>query len=374
MVSKWIPPGDLDHCTYSFPSRIMRFLFTHSELALKTTSIAAAAVALCVFAGCRGRPMPLLVSNMQHAQVVADGRSTVRLPLLFSNGEAPEARDLTAQLHGENGHGNVWIEGRPTALVFRAGVLPGSVKVTLTGKRAKPTTVAITSVPDYRDTFGDGMPDFLRLDSVSDRQSFRHWFTLIAEGEAFAGPRLPAEIKDCAALLRYAYREALRPHTAEWAAATDLGAVPAAPDVAKYQFPYTPVGPRVFRVSEGPFTPEDLDDGTFAEFADVKTLVLANAHFVSRDVGGALPGDLLFYRQFEQRSPFHSMLFVGRSYFGPGNDWVVYHTGPDGSWPGEMRRVSLSSLIDHPDPRWRPVPGNRNFLGVYRWNILREAN
>ena len=136
---------------------------------------------------------------------------------------------------------------------------------------------------------------------------------------------------------------------------------------------YTPVGPRLFRVQEGSFAARDLSDGTFAEFADVKTLVLSNAQFISRDVHRALPGDLIFYRQFEQQSPFHSMIFVGNSSFGPGEDWVVYHTGPDGSWPGEMRRVQLSSLITHPDPRWRPVPGNRNFLGVYRWNILREV-
>jgi hypothetical protein len=28
--------------------------------------------------------------------------------------------------------------------------------------------------------------------------------------------------------------------------------------------------------------------------------------------------------------------------------------------------------MQHPDPRWRPTPSNPNFLGVYRWNILRE--
>jgi len=237
-----------------------------------------------------------------------------------------------------------------------------------------PASVAITSEPDYRDSFGDGTPDFLRLDSSSDRQAFRHWFTLIAERQAFMGPKLPAEINDCAALLRFSYREALRRHDAAWAKSQDWGPLPAAADIGKYQYPYTPVGPRLFRVSEGRFSPSDLSDGSFAEFADVKTLVLANAHFVSRDVHRALPGDLIFFRQFEQGSPFHSMVVVGRSNFGPGEDWVVYHTGPEASWPGEIRRVTLSSLLQHPDARWRPLPGNRNFLGIYRWNILREAN
>jgi uncharacterized protein YfaT (DUF1175 family) len=34
--------------------------------------------------------------------------------------------------------------------------------------------------------------------------------------------------------------------------------------------------------------------------------------------------------------------------------------------------VLLADLLHHPDPRWRPEPSNPNFLGVYRWNILRE--
>jgi uncharacterized protein YfaT (DUF1175 family) len=61
---------------------------------------------------------------------------------------------------------------------------------------------------------------------------------------------------------------------------------------------------------------------------------------------------------------------------GPGNanQFVVYHTGPDGKDPGEMRRMRLTDLLQHPSPKWRPVPGNENFLGVYRWNILREQN
>ena len=258
-------------------------------------------------------------------------------------------------------------------LVYRAGVMPGAAKVVVSGRNVQPTTVEVTSLPDYTDSFGDGTPDFLRLGSGGDRQAFRRWFTVIAERQAFAGGHLPGEVTDCAGLLRYCYREAMRRHDAAWAKDTDLGAVPAASDIAKYQYPYTPLGPRIFRVREGRFTALDLGDGTFAEFADAKTLVLANAHFLSRDVTTAQPGDLIFFRQFEQRSPFHSMIFVGRSNFGSGQDWLVYYTGPDGSWRGEMRRVTLASLLKHPDPRWRPLAGNHNFLGVYRWNILREA-
>src|SRR5262249_37942958 len=56
----------------------------------------------------------------------------------------------------------------------------------------------------------DGTPDFLRLDSPADRAAFRQWFTAIVEYEALRpAAELPAEINDCAALLRYAYRGAL---------------------------------------------------------------------------------------------------------------------------------------------------------------------
>ncbi len=128
----------------------------------------------------------------------------------------------------------------------------------------------------------------------------------------------------------------------------------------------------------GAFEPGDLSNGAFAQFADAKTLVQRNAYFVSRDVRAALPGDLLFYRQFGQSSPWHSMIVIRTG----ADAEVVYDTGPDHGdnprtktcprGPGhELRRVLLSELLDHPQPQWRPLAGNPNFLGVYRWNILR---
>jgi uncharacterized protein YfaT (DUF1175 family) len=342
-----------------------------SEPPLRFAHIAIGLVIVGTVLGCRDQPLTQLTVDAQSSPILADGHSILRLALHSSHGKLPDARVITVQLLGGNGRGTVSIDG--LSLVYKAGVLPGTVTAKLTGAVERTVTTAITTLPDYGDSFGDGTPDFLRLDSATDRQAFRRWFTLIAERQAFSRP-LPAEITDCAALLRYSYREALRRHDAVWAVSKDLGPSMVPADVTKYQYPYTPVGPNLFRVSEGRFSPSDLTDGTFAQFADVKTLVLANAHFIARDVYRAQPGDLIFFRQFEQRSPFHSMIFVGRSNFGPGDDWIVYHTGPDGDWPGEIRRIQLSSLLRHPDPRWRPLLGNRNFLGVYRWNILREAN
>ena len=58
---------------------------------------------------------------------------------------------------------------------------------------------------------------------------------------------------------------------------------------------------------------------------------------------------------------------------GENGGWVVYHTGPIHNGKGEMRRLTMSDLLHHPDARWRPLNENANFLGVYRWNILREG-
>ena len=73
------------------------------------------------------------------------------------------------------------------------------------------------------DRFGDGTPDFLRLTDPADQAAFRRWFTLIAEYQAIR-PRaeVPAEITDCASLLRYAYREALKRHDECWFVTTGI--------------------------------------------------------------------------------------------------------------------------------------------------------
>ncbi|MBI1896133.1 MAG: DUF1175 family protein, partial [Acidobacteria bacterium] len=133
-----------------------------------------------------------------------------------------------------------------------------------------------------------------------------------------------------------------------------------------------PLGAGLFRVASGPFVPRDLTGGAFAEFADARTLLLRNTHPVSRDPGLASPGDLLFFRQLAQNQPFHVMIYLGASQFDDGREaFVVYHTGRIGRAPGEIRRPALAELLRHPLPRWRPHPGNSNFLGVFRWNILR---
>jgi len=225
-------------------------------------------------------------------------------------------------------------------------------------------------VPDFTDSYGDGTPDFLRLHSGEDRLAFRAWFSAIAEVQAERpGDQLPAEIDDCAALLRYSYREALHAHDEAWLTNQKLELPAASSSIEQYQYPRTPLGVALFRVKPGPFVAEDLTDGSFAQFADAKTLMQWNTHLISRDIHVAHVGDLIFFRQLEQNSPYHSMVVTGED-----AAWVVYHTGPIGKAKGEMRRVAMEDLLHHPDVRWRPVPENSNFLGVYRWNILRDGD
>lgn len=232
-------------------------------------------------------------------------------------------------------------------------------------------TLAIRYSPVAADSFHDGLPDSLRLHSAEDRQAFRNWFVAVAEQEAaLRDAKLPSEIDDCAALLRYAYREALVQHDERWLVAQpDPGLFAPLVSIAQYHYPETPLGLNLFRVRPGPYTEADASNGGFAQFADARALLNFNTYRVSRDIRTAIPGDLLFFRQLEQNSQYHSMVVAGAD-----GDWLIYHTGPIGRQRGEIRRVAMRDLLHHPDARWRPVPGNTNFLGVYRWNVLHDGD
>ena len=240
---------------------------------------------------------------------------------------------------------------------------------------APTASATLTTALDATDSAGDGTPDFLRLDDPDDRHAFAQWFTFLAEAQYFQPAELrPAEIDDCAALIRYAYREALRAHDGAWAngraPAADSRASPTSPSIS---YPYTPLGANLFRVQPNAFRAADLATA-FAQFADAKTLQLRNTYFVTRDLARAQPGDLLFYRQDSDHMPFHSMIYIGRSQIARSPErYLVYHTGPDADGPGEIRRPTLDELRRFPDADWRPLPENPRFLGVFRWNILRTA-
>jgi uncharacterized protein YfaT (DUF1175 family) len=261
----------------------------------------------------------------------------------------------------------VEMQGGQTILKVVSPVLPGMRSLVEFSANTK-TTIHLHFTEDDNDSFGDGTPDALRLHSAADRLAFREWISALADTAASLPPdRLPGEIDDCAALLRWAYRGCLHAHDAAWQSEQPFDSLPPIPSVQQYAYPFTPLGANLFRVTSGRYLADDARNGAFAQFADAKTLMQRNTFFISRDLRTAKTGDLLFFRQLEQNSPFHSMILTGS-----GHNWAVYHTGPIGRERGEVRRVLLHDLLNHPDRRWRPVPENSNFLGVYRWNILRE--
>lgn len=200
----------------------------------------------------------------------------------------------------------------------------------------------------------------LRFADASDRAAFQAWFVLLADAQF---ERQTPDVVDCAALVRHAFREALRAHTPEWVRQANLPFTPRFADIRGGPRP-TADGWPLFRIGGGP-------DAKYAEFADARTLIRFNTRPLGRQTTAARPGDLLYFHQSGQSQPDHVMVFVGRSHFETGgDDWVVYHTGPIDNGPGEVRKVRLSTLMRHPSPRWRPLASNPQFAGVYRLAAL----
>jgi len=206
-------------------------------------------------------------------------------------------------------------------------------------------------------TVGLSMDAQVQLADASDRAAFRLWFVLLADAQF---EQRASEVTDCAALVRYAFREALRSHTPEWARRVSLPFAPSFPDVRSAP-KAGPGGWPLFRVAPD----------RYGEFADARTIVHLNARPIGRDLGRLQPGDIFYFTQPGQSQPDHLMVFVGRSMFDHGYaDWVVYHTGPADDGPGEVRKVRLDDLLQHPSVRWRPIASNPQFVGIFRLSAL----
>jgi len=256
------------------------------------------------------------------------------------------------------------------------GQYPGEVVVRLTvGESDQSETFEHTLVlaPDDNDSDDDGFPNALELETEEDRFAFRSWFTSVASSQVKA---IDADWhtvhQDCAGLLRFSYKEALRKHDNAWLARRQYLSLNTIRDVERYNYPDVPlVGTNIFKIGSS--------DKDFLASANAKTLRDHNAVYIGHDLSNARNGDLLFYEyDGEFGRAVHSMILLlptGR-YQGDDSSFVVYHTGPsqqvldqpDGS--GEVRRVTLADLHRHPDPLWHPKHDNRHFSGVYRWNIL----
>nr|WP_320131190.1 DUF1175 family protein [uncultured Holophaga sp.] len=243
--------------------------------------------------------------------------------------------------------GEAWGSGRDG--FFLAPAAPLQVQI-----RAWPGFLQAMMLTPIAGGFGPALPE------QGDREAFRTWFVAILE-QQLDGPSPawePAQ-RDCAGLLRFAFREAWGPHTEAWRDRTGFRGGSVASDP-----PLEMGGPwrRAFPTPEG-WSP-------FAKGAFLRRLACMP---IGRDPVRARPGDLVFFaRGGAHATPDHAMAFVRPDV--DGQPVLLYHTGPEGNGAGgEVRRVRLDELLHHPDPDFRPLPENPAFLGVYRWKVLIDA-
>lgn len=306
--------------------------------------------------------------SADRVELTADGRSTARIRSIRETilgtpalGVAPRPR-----IHNAAELGVVVLPAHDGSAIVRAGHRAGTLH-TWAGTARLDLRLAL----DPRDLDADGLPDSAELLTREDRAAFTAWFTAIAEGQATHIDDAWAPVhQDCAGLVRFAFREALKKHDRRWLAARKYLPAFAAPDVRSMTYPDLPfIGERPFRTRAGSFDPRAPLGAQLTAAASARTLWQHNSVLISRELEDARPGDLLFFSvPHATGSRMHTMIVLGAR-AGSTPDLpaarVVYHTGT-GAGGGAVKLVSIEELLRHPDPGWHPVTHNPRFLGVHR--------
>lgn len=178
-------------------------------------------------------------------------------------------------------------------------------------------------------------------------QLFRGWFVRIAEEQLSKGPNPRWYQQDCAGLVRFASNEALKVHDSKWLRSNGLSNR------------YLPPELTLTDEQRGLAQNWQQGGGKTGPYVDAIKLIQYNSQFIGRDLNQALPGDLIFFDQGDDR---HLMVWMGR--------YIAYHTGSATDTDNGMRAVSLQQLMTWKDTRWIPDESNPNFIGVYRLNFL----
>jgi uncharacterized protein YfaT (DUF1175 family) len=241
-------------------------------------------------------------------------------------------------------------------LFFRSTGVPG--KVWFEG--ADGSKLDLTFYKTVSDIDEDGFPDVSELDTEEDRNAFREWFVRIAESQFLKHNASWNDTeRDCAGLIRYSYREALKQHNNTWLLRSGLVVDKNIPDIQKFHYPDVPgIGDKIFKIRSG--NAEELE--SFGSFADALTLSKFNTGFVSRSLTDAKKGDILFFRiEGRGKVQFHSMIVASAD---KGPIMLIYHTGKQ----DVIKRVESvylkGSEVFNPDEK------NERFLGVFRFHIL----
>lgn len=308
--------------------------------------------------------------ELDRATMPADGRSTATArvrttSVLGLEAFDPFGRALAWDLDQAARLGVTVLRAHDGDLVFRSGTQNGELTLSLEQKKS---TLRLELKP--HDTDDDGFPDAAELLSREDRAAFVTWFTAIAEAQAKTiDDAWPKIHQDCAGLVRFAYKEALRAHDRAWLDKRRHLPRQGAPDVAAFHYPQVPfLGDLIFRSRGGRFDPRAPIAEQFTAAAGARALHDHNTAFISRELEDARAGDLLFFAVPQGTgSRMHTMIALGAP--DAPADRVVYHTGLDGEL-GEVRLVTLEQLLEHPDMSWHPRAHNPRFLGVHRLALL----
>ena len=230
----------------------------------------------------------------------------------------------------------------------------------------------------YLDIDRDGFPDKAELLNSYDRLNFSTWFAYIALSQYyFPSPMWNEKERDCAGLIRFSYKEALKKHDNKWFSKMPYLISIKASDILAFNYPNVPfIGERLFRIAPGVFKYKDIShiEDFFSSYANTYHLIKFNMVKLGRKKDLAKKGDILvFFNPYDRNMPYHTMIFIGRDIFKnskEGDDWLIYHTGPRERDNGVIKLVKESVLRHHQDPRWRPIKENPFFLGYFRFKIL----
>ncbi len=167
------------------------------------------------------------------------------------------------------------------------------------------------------------------------------------------------EQQDCAGLIRFVYKEALKTRTIKQRNELKLPVklnFPSVSNAARNIFPFFP---KIWKISAD----------QYSAFADAENLITFNFDFISKNINDLKPGDILvFNKNTSSLEPWHLMLYVGKEYNKP---LAIYHNGDKGKY-AKIRIISIIDLLNSPDPQWMPTQNNPFFMGIYKWKSFQE--
>lgn len=187
----------------------------------------------------------------------------------------------------------------------------------------------------------------VRLSQTQSR-TFQSWMLRIISVQMERGPSPRWQQRDCAGLVRFAVNEAFAQHDARWLRANGIASDRRLPPELELDAAQAALRNRWVQA-----------DGVVGHYVNALALIEHNSRFVGREIGQALPGDLLFFDQGDEQ---HLMVGMGAR--------IGYHTGTVTATDNGLRTVDIQQLMNWKDTRWQPASSNPNFAGVFRLAFL----